>query len=197
MQPQITSVTPASVKSFQPGTVTLAGQGFLGTTQLQVGAITLLSGFTTPNDTTLQFNPPIGTVIGNVSLQTTNSAGTSNQASLVVIDTLPVALSVGGAVLGGNNLTWSFGGTRNNLWVLAISSVGTASPLLGLSIIDSPTVLTFGLLAAANGLGSYTTLVPANTFAGQRIYSQIVELDTAANLAGYSSSGISSTLIFN
>ncbi|MEQ1630851.1 MAG: zinc-dependent metalloprotease family protein [Planctomycetota bacterium] len=197
IQPQITAVTPSSVKSFQPGTVTLTGQGFLGTTQVQIGSVTLTNGFTTPDDATLRFNPPVGTLIGSTSIQTTNATGVSNQAALSVTDTFPVILLVNGGALGGNNLTWNFGGTRNNLWVLAISGVGTTSPLLGLSILDSPTVLTFGLLDPINGLGTFSTFVPANTFSGQRIYSQIVELDTAANLAGYSSSAIGSTLIFN
>lgn len=196
VQPQITSLSPASTRSFQPGTVTLTGQGFLGTTSVQIGSVTLTSGFTTPDDATLRFNPPTGTPIGNVVVRTTNSVGTSNSANLQIVDAQPIVLQVNGAVLGGSNLVWSFGGTRNMLWALAVSAVNTTTPLLGLDIIDAPTVMGFGLTDPQNGLGSFATFVPANTFSGLRIYSQVVELDPANGLAGVSSSAIGSTLIF-
>jgi hypothetical protein len=117
-----------------------------------------------------------------MTVQTSNNAGTSNIATLQVVDTTPTAMLVNGAVVGGNNLAWSFGGTRNSLWALVVGSVGTTSPLLGLSVLDNPTVLTYGLLSPFNGLGSYTTFVPANQLSGLRIYSQVVELDLANNL---------------
>lgn len=196
IQPQITSLSPASVRSFQPGTVTLTGQGFAGTTAVQVGAITLTNGFSTPDDATLRFNPPDGLPIGNVLVQTTNPAGTSNTANLQVNDSVPAGIRVNGAVVGGTNLAWAFGGTRNMLWVLAISAVNTTSPLLGLDVVDSPTVLAYGLTDPVNGLGSYSTFVPANTFSGLRIYSQIVELDLNNGLAGHSNSVVAATLIF-
>ena len=195
--PQITSIAPLSVKSFQPGVVTLSGQGFLGTTQVLVNGVPLASVFTTPDDATLRFNPPIGSVIGAMTVQTSNNAGSSNVATLQVVDTTPTAMLVNGAVVGGNNLTWSFGGTRNSLWTLVVGSVGTTSPLLGLSVLDNPTVLTYGLLSPFNGLGSYTTFVPANQLSGLRIYSQVVELDLANNLAGISSSNVAATLVVN
>jgi IPT/TIG domain len=196
-QPQITAVTPSSVKSFTPGVVTLTGQGFLGTTQVLVGGAPLASVFTTPDDATLRFNPPVGTTIGPLTVQTVNPSGSSNVATLQVTDTNPASMLVNGAVIGGNTLAWSFGGTRNSLWVLAVSSVGTSSPLIGLSVIDSPTVLSYGLLSATNGLGSYSAFVPANQLSGLRIYSQVVELDLANNLAGVSSSNIASTIVVN
>jgi hypothetical protein len=58
-------------------------------------------------------------------------------------------------------------------------------------------VLTYGLLSPFNGLGSYTTFVPANQLSGLRIYSQVVELDLANNLAGISSSNVAATLVVN
>jgi hypothetical protein len=195
--PQITSIAPWIVKSFQPGVVTLSGQGFLGTTQVLVNGVPLASVFTTPDDATLRFNPPIGSAIGAMTVQTSNNAGTSNIATLQVVDTTPTAMLVNGAVVGGNNLAWSFGGTRNSLWALVVGSVGTTSPLLGLSVLDNPTVLTYGLLSPFNGLGSYTTFVPANQLSGLRIYSQVVELDLANNLAGISSSNVAATLVVN
>ena len=162
-----------------------------------VNGVPLASVFTTPDDATLRFNPPIGSVIGAMTVQTSNNAGSSNVATLQVVDTTPTAMLVNGAVVGGNNLTWSFGGTRNSLWTLVVGSVGTTSPLLGLSVLDNPTVLTYGLLSPFNGLGSYTTFVPANQLSGLRIYSQVVELDLANNLAGISSSNVAATLVVN
>lgn len=195
--PQIASVAPTSVKSFAPGVVTLTGQGFLGTTQVLLNGAPLASVFTTPDDNTLRFNPPAGSVIGPMTVQTVNPSGSSNVATIQVVDTSPSAMLVNGAVIGGNSLNWSFGGTRNSLWVLAISSVGTTSPLLGLSVVDNPTVLAYGLLSPFNGLGSYSAFVPANQLSGLRIYSQIVELDLGVNITGVSSSSVASTIIVN
>jgi Metallo-peptidase family M12 len=195
--PQITAVAPSSVKSFTPGVVTLTGQGFLGTTQVLLNGTPLTSVFTTPDDNTLRFNPPAGSVIGPMTVQTVNPSGSSNVATLQVVDTNPASMQVNGAVIGGNSLNWSFGGTRNSLWVLAISSVGTTTPVLGLSVVDNPTVLSYGLLSPFNGVGSYSAFVPANQLSGLRIYSQIVELDLGVNITGISSSNIASTIIVN
>lgn len=195
--PQITAVAPASVKSFTPGVVTLTGQGFLGTTQVRLNGAPLASVFTTPDDNTLRFNPPAGSVIGPMTVQTVNPSGSSNVATLQIVDTNPASMQVNGAVIGGNSLNWSFGGTRNSLWVLAISSVGTTTPVLGLSVVDNPTVLSYGLLSPFNGIGSYSAFVPANQLSGLRIYSQIVELDLGVNITGISSSNIASTIIVN
>lgn len=195
--PQIAAVSPTSVKSFTPGVVTLTGQGFLGTTQVRLNGTPLTSVFTTPDDNTLRFNPPAGSVIGPMTVQTVNPSGSSNVATLQVVDTNPASMQVNGAVIGGNSLNWSFGGTRNSLWVLAISSVGTTTPVLGLSVVDNPTVLSYGLLSPFNGVGSYSAFVPANQLSGLRIYSQIVELDLGVNITGISSSNIASTIIVN
>lgn len=197
VQPQIASVAPASVKSFQPGTVTLTGQGFLGTTQVLLGGVPLTSVFTTPDDATLRFNPPVGTAIGPITVQTVNSAGTSNVATLQVVDTSPTAMLVNGGVIGGNPLAWNFGGTRNSFWVLVIGATNTTTPVLGLSVIDNPTILASGLLSPFTGTGSFTAIVPANQLSGLRLYSQVVELDLAPALAGISSSNIAATLIVN
>lgn len=195
--PQIAAVSPTSAKSFTPGVVTLTGQGFLGTTQVLLNGLPLSTVFTTPDDATLRFNPPVGSVIGPMSLQTVNPSGSSNVATLQIVDTNPASMLVNGALLGGNSLNWTFGGTRSSLWVLAISSVGTTSLVLGLPVVDNPTVLTYGLLSPFNGLGSYSAFVPANTLSGMRIYSQIVELDLGVNITGISSSNVASTLIVN
>lgn len=195
--PQIASLSPASVKSFTPGVVTLTGQGFLGTTQVLLNGAPLTSVFTTPDDATLRFNPPVGSVVGPMTVQTVNPSGSSNVVTLQVTDTNPASMLVSGAVIGGNTLNWTFGGTRNSLWVLAISSVGTTSTVLGLSVVDNPTVLSYGLLSPFNGLGSYAAFVPANQLSGLRIYSQIVELDLGVNITGISSSNVLSTLIVN
>ncbi len=197
VQPQIAAVAPTSVKAFQPGTVTLSGQGFLGTTQVLLGGVPLTSVFTTPDDATLRFNPPVGTPIGPVSIQTVNNAGTSNVATLQVVDTSPSAMLVNGGVIGGNPLVWNFGGTRNRLWVLVVGATNTTTPVLGLSVLDNPTILASGLLSPTNGMGSFTAVVPANQLSGLRLYSQIVELDLVPALAGVSSSNIAATLVVN
>lgn len=197
VQPQIATVAPTSVKSFQPGTVTLTGQGFLGTTQVLLGGAPLASVFTTPDDATLRFNPPVGTPVGPITVQTINNAGTSNVATLQVVDTSPAAMLVNGGVIGGNPLVWNFGGTRNSLWVLVVGATNTTTPVLGLSVIDNPTILASGLLSSTNGLGSFTAVVPANQLSGLRLYSQIVELDLVPALAGVSSSNIAATLVVN
>ena len=81
--------------------------------------------------------------------------------------------------------------------MLVIGSTNTTTPLLGLSVIDNPTILSSGLLSPFTGTGSFTAVVPANQLSGLRIYSQVVELDIVPALAGISSSNIAATLIVN
>jgi hypothetical protein len=193
--PSITNVVPAQVSTFQPGIVTLTGTGFVGTTQLQIGPATLTSGFTVQSDSSLQFNPPVGLPLGPAAIQTTNSAGTSNAQNITILQADPCAMLVPTAVLGGNNLTWTFAGGPNNGWFVVISILNSTTPFQGWPVVDNPLVLAFGGLDPQNGMGTYAVPIPPMTFSGITIYSQVIEFLPAAAFTVDSTSAVRPTLI--
>ncbi|MGE3354962.1 MAG: M12 family metallo-peptidase [Planctomycetota bacterium] len=194
---QITGIAPATVTTFAPGTVTLTGAGFIGALQVQVGSTVLTSGFTTPDDNTLRFNPPVGTPIGATTVQVTNSLGASNTVQLQVQATDPCQLQVNGAVLGGQSLVWNMGGGPGNTWAMLLGLGPTTSPFQGWPVLDNNLVLGFGVLDPGNGLASFSLPVPAGALAGLTIYTQMAELLATPVLNVDSTSAVRSTLIFN
>jgi hypothetical protein len=99
------------------------------------------------------------------------------------------------AVLGGNNLTWDFAGGPGNGWFVVISILNTTSPFQGWPVVDNPLVLAFGGLDSQNGLGTFSVSVPAMTFSGLTIYSQVIEFLPAAAFTVDSTSTVRPTLI--
>ncbi|MGE3173556.1 MAG: zinc-dependent metalloprotease family protein [Planctomycetota bacterium] len=195
--PVISSVTPSAINTFAPGTVTLSGSGFLGTTQVQIGSTVLTSGFTTPDDNTLRFNPPPGLPVGIALINVTNSAGTG-ASGMFVQATDPCQMTVNGAVLGGQTLTWTMGGGLGNAWVLLLGPGPSTTPFQGWPIIDNLFLLGFGFLDPQNGMATMGVPVPAGSLSGQTIWSQMVELlPSTTALTVDSSSTVRSTLIFN
>ncbi|HIF02779.1 MAG TPA: hypothetical protein EYQ84_05515, partial [Nitrospinaceae bacterium] len=80
--PIINSVNPSTVTVFNPGSVTLSGSGFTGATGYRVGLQSFTSGFSVINDNTMLIAMPTPTIAGYVTVDVTNSAGTS---SIVVV----------------------------------------------------------------------------------------------------------------
>jgi len=196
--PAITTYTPNTPVAFQPGVLQLTGSGFTGVNQVAIGTQTITTGITITNDTHMSVSMPQPTALGLTIVRVTNIAGTSNPVALNFVASSPCALSVPVAVLGGNNLTWSFGGQPNNVWVLLISTVNTTTPFLGWPIVDQADIFALGLLSSTIGVGSNTVTVPAGTFNGVTVYSQIAELLTGApDLTVVSSSTVRSTLVIN
>lgn len=197
-QPVITASTPAQVQAFAPGQLRLTGSGFLGTTQVQLGSQVVTSGFSTTGDTILTIQLPQPTQLGPISVQTSNTSGTSNAVSVSYVATSPMQMNCPLAVLGGSTLTWSIGGTPGNAWVVLVSPVGTTTPFLGWPILDQADVFSVGFLSPSVGLGSQSVVVPAGVLSGQRFYSQTAELLLGAtNLTVVSSTAVKSTLVVN
>ncbi|MBL8726741.1 MAG: IPT/TIG domain-containing protein [Planctomycetes bacterium] len=191
--PVITQVSPNTVRTFQPGLVTLNGTGFVGTNRVTVGGVNVTSGITVVSDTQLRFTPPAGLPIAFHALTATNASGTSNTAALWYTASNPCAISVPTVVLGGNTLTWQFGGSPLSGAFLVISLQGTTHPYQGFNILDGFTTLWFGGLDS-RGMGTFAVPVPAGVLNGVRAYSQLIELDqTGAALR--SVSNIISTLV--
>jgi hypothetical protein len=196
--PAITSYTPNTPAAFQPGVLSLTGTGFTGVNQVTIGSQTITTGITITNDTHMSVQIPPPAALGLTIVNVTNSAGTSNSVALNFVATNPCAMTVPVAVLGGNNLTWSFGGQPSDVWVLLISPVNTTTPFQGWPIVDQPDIFALGLLSATVGLGSNTVTVPPGTFSGVTVYSQMVELVLGApDLTVDSSSAVRSTLVIN
>src|SRR5262249_9083706 len=141
---------------------------------------TITTGISITNDTHMSVSLPAPTALGLTVVHVTNSAGTSNNIALNFVAASPCALSVPVAVLGGANLTWNFRGQPNDVWVLLISSVNTTTAFQSWPIVDGADIFALGLLSSNVGLGSNTVAVPAGTFNGVTVYSQLVELLTGA-----------------
>lgn len=196
--PVITAATPSTTQAFAPGQMQLTGTGFLGTTQVQVGSTVMTTGFTVSSNTNMTINLPQPTALGLTTVTVTNSAGTSNAWALIFTATNPAALTVPPAVLGGTTLTWNFGGQPNNVWVLLIGGANTTVPFQGWPVLAPGDVFALGFLSPNVGLGSHAVGVPAGTFAGQTVYSQIAELVLgASDLTVQSSSPVRSTIVIN
>ncbi|MDO8349169.1 MAG: M12 family metallo-peptidase [Planctomycetota bacterium] len=191
--PVITSVLPLSIKTFRPPLVTLTGTGFTGVTILHVGNQFVNNGISILSDTQLRFTPPRGMPLGAQVVNATNSAGTSNNAVLLYTAANPCEISVPGAVLGGNTLTWDLGGWNGDFAFLVISLVNTTTPWQGYPLLDGFSVIWSGGLDA-RGMASYSIPIPAGVLNGLRAYTEMIDI-TGSTLTVRSVSGISSTLV--
>ncbi len=193
--PVITGATPLLIKTFRPQLVTLTGSGFTGTTSVMVGGQPVTTAISVLSDTQLRFSPPTGLPLGVQPMTVTNSAGTSNSSALLYTDVNPCELVVPAAVLGGWQLTWTFGGMANDPAFLVLSLSSSTSPFQGQPLLNGFSVLWVGGLDA-RGMGSYAVPVPSGVLNGVRAYSQVVDFNGATSMLR-SVSTVQSTLVVN
>lgn len=178
--PQITSATPNTWLTVNPPQITLAGSGFFGVNQVNIGSTPVTSGITVVSDTQLRFTPPVGTPLGPQLVSATNSAGTSNVALVVVNAANPCQVIVPTATYGGATLAWRMGGWPGDPAILGVSVVNSTSPFLGQQLMDGFLTLWNGVLDA-RGLANLSIIVPPGLLTGFTIYSQLLDIDPATN----------------
>ena len=96
--PVITSISPDTVPIFGPGTVTLTGSGFLGTSSVKVGSTSLTApiGFVIVDDNTITFSPPGTSSLGTVQVEVVKTSGSSSPVNLTYIETDPPKMTATG-----------------------------------------------------------------------------------------------------
>jgi hypothetical protein len=191
--PVLVSASPSMQPTFRPALTTITGSGLMGTTAAMVGGVPVTSTISVLSDTQIRFTPPSGLPLGPQLVTVTNSAGTSNPLGFLYVLSNPCLMSVPGAVLGGTNLTWQFGGWAGDPAFLVVSLVNTTTPFQGLPLLDGFVMMWIGGLDA-RGMGSYSVPVPAGVLNGLRAYSQLIDFDPATILVR-SVSTIASTLV--
>lgn len=178
--PWIASVTPSQVATVSPSLITLGGDGFLGTTAVNVGSQQVTAGIQVLSDTQLRFPAPAGLPLGGQPVSVTNPAGTSNAAVLTYNASNPCEVVVPSATYGGALLQWRMGGAPNDFAFLGISLLDTTSPWLGQSLLDGFLLLWYGNLDAL-GLANLTVTVPTGVLVGFTVHSQMIDVDPATN----------------
>lgn len=178
--PQITSATPNTYLTVNPPQITLAGTGFYGVNQVNLGATPITTGITVVSDAQLRFTPPVGVPLGPQLLTVTNAAGTSNATLVVVNPANPCQVVVPTATFGGATLSWRLGGWPGDPALLGVSIVNTTSPFLGQPLLDGFLTLWSGVLDA-RGLANFSVVVPPGLLTGFTIYSQMLDIDPVSN----------------
>ncbi len=173
--PIINSVNPSTVTVFNPGSVTLSGSGFTGATGYRVGLQSFTSGFSVINDNTMLIAMPTPTIAGYVTVDVTNSAGTS---SIVVVQytlTSPPKLVLTPVIQPtGGIATFDFAGTPGRQWFLVLGISSQQGLFQGFPLIVNPLLITAGVFSGPLGIESLPAPVPAGL--GLLIfYSQILE----------------------
>jgi hypothetical protein len=172
--PKLSSISPASVKAYNGGTVTLIGTGLSSVQSVQVGSNTLTSFFAF-SDTKLTFQAPAPKQLGPVSVRVRNGNGLSNALSLTYKVTRPAAMTASALGFPGVlPISYSFGSESQGLWILVVSPDNKTISFQGLPILLNLLPITAGTLNAA-GLGNFSSPVPFS-LKGKSIFSQILVL---------------------
>jgi hypothetical protein len=193
--PLISGITPGSVSAFGSGQVTLNGSGFLGASEVHVGATDLVSplGFTVVSDNQITFFPPAPAVLGSVNVTVEKPVGTSNAVQLSYAATNPPLLGATPVTLTGLAADFTFGAQPNDLWYLFVTANNpTTIPFGGFNLLAAGLFVTNGTLNAI-GTGNFNTLVPPG-LSGGTVYSQIILLDNVG-FAFVGATNVGSTLI--
>lgn len=178
----LTSPGPASLSSLAPTEVTaaggesltLTGAGLLGTSSVQVGAVTL-SEFSVLDDQTLQLSAPRLNALGPQTLRVLKAGAPSGALSLIVTDTHPPRLEQPESVGVGQTLRFLMGGRSLDQWLLLVSLTPHTIPFKGSALLYPFWVLSAGPLDGA-GLAELSLTVPPSV-AGLSIATQLVTLD--------------------
>ncbi|HVQ26299.1 MAG TPA: M12 family metallo-peptidase [Planctomycetota bacterium] len=173
LPPTVSSLTPNSVKVFQPPTVTISGTNLSTTLKVTVGGIdvTSLNGLVSVGSTQVTFTPPAPTSLGSKSVTVTTLGGTSSALTLSYTGTNPPELVSDVLGFTGTPYTWSWGANPNkSFWLVVSVSSGTVM-VQGQELLANYIIVTPGTLNGA-GVGSLTANMPASA-AGLQFLSQI------------------------
>ena len=193
--PVIDSISPTDVQAFMGGTVTISGQHFTGATEVDVGSTVLgPSGFTVVNDTTITFDAPTASTLGQTTVLVKNNAGTSNPGYFNYIETDPPTMYCPFMVGGGDSFTWGYGGGASDYFMLIVSTDSTTFPFHGYPVLAYFTTIYQGYLNAA-GTGSLTVTIPTG-YQGLTFYSEVLFWDHTTSTFD-AASPVRTTMIIN
>jgi len=193
--PVINSVNPTSVTVFNPGQVVLTGSGFTGVSSVRVGLQTFTSGFNVTNDNQMTIQMPTPTTAGFVTLDVTNSAGTSGVGVVQYTLTSPPKLLLTPTIPStGGIATFDFAGTPGRQWFLVLGAFNSQAPFQGFPLLVNPLLLTSGTFSGPLGIEQLPVPVPGGL--GLLIfYSQILEAD-ASNPVATGTSNVRTIVLF-
>lgn len=193
--PQITTMTPATVKSWRPGNLAFGGTGFVGVNRVDLGATAATTGITVTNYTAMTLAAPAGLPIGQVPVTATNSDGTSNTMMLTVTAANPCEQSIPSTVNGGTAAVWQMGGWPFDYAFTLLSLSPTTVVIPGGTALAGGSILWSGPLDD-RGMATFSVPVPANVLNGLQFYTQMLDLNLTT-LALRSSSIVHATTIVN
>lgn len=174
--PVLNGVAPATVPSFRPPSVTLAGTGFLGASAVQVGGVVLGPGaFTLVSDTSIRLMPPGGLPVGPVNVTVTNQSGTSQPVTLNYAASLPPVLEAPAGAWGGFLTRFDFAALPGHPWFLVVALSPATVTVQGLPLLRDFSILAVGTLDAA-GIGAFQVPVPPG-LGGLTVHTQLVDAD--------------------
>jgi len=184
--PVLTSVSPSTVTVFGPGAITLTGSGFWDVTSCTIGGQTLTTGLTIIHDNSMAITMPSSTTLGPTTISVTGSLGTSNTLSIDYVVTQPPKLRTTPLIPPtGGIVTFDFGGTPNNQWLLVLGLTSTTSPFQGFDLLANPLLLTSGSFSAPLGIESLSVPVPPG-IGPLQFYLQILEANGTPAATGVS-----------
>ncbi len=177
--PSISSVAPTSLATFPPGTVTILGDNFLGTSTVTVGSdVYTPSQFEVVNANRITLVPAAPAALGSAPIVVANSSGTSGPAAFEWIAADPPVLVVPPLEQSGTDMTWAYAGGAQDTAYLVISLSNTTFSFGGFNILAAPITLSNAALDDA-GLGDLILPIPASA-AGLMFWSQVITFDGAA-----------------
>ncbi len=191
--PVIATVAPATVSAFLPGTITLTGSGFVGTTQVLVGGIAVSGplAFSIVNDTTLTFAAPPAPALGPISVTLASTHGASNAVSLTYVQTSPPAITAQSVAFGNVTFSASFGGGANDSWILVAATSAVTVPFLGFTVLQAPVPIASGQFGPT-GLASQSVVMPTG-LAGLVFHLQLGTIDDVSGT--FAASNLTTTTV--
>jgi len=161
--PTISSLTPGSVKAFQPAGVTISGTNLSTTLKVTVGGIevTASNGLVSVGSNQVAFIPPTPAFLGNNSVTVTTLGGTSGALTLSYADTFPPVLATDFLGFTGEPFTWSWGaGANEPSWLVVAVNPQTVF-FQGQELLVNYIVISNAQLPGS-GVGSLTANLPAS-----------------------------------
>jgi len=193
--PQVSAISPSTVKSWRPALVNVSGIGLNGANRVDFGPVAATTGLTVANYTAMTVQPPAGLPLGALPLTVTTPDGVSNPVTLTVIAANPCEQFIPTTVAGGTTATWTMGGWPFDYAFTLLSLTPTLVAIPGGTFLRDGLVLWSGPLDD-RGIASFSVQVPAGVLSGVQFYTQMLDLNLST-MALRSASTVSATTINN
>ncbi|MBM4247479.1 MAG: hypothetical protein FJ148_27440 [Deltaproteobacteria bacterium] len=193
--PQISAISPSSIKSWRPAVVNVSGVGLNGANRVDFGPVSTTTGLTVANYTAMTVQPPVGLPLGVLPMTVTTPDGTSAVVPISVVAPVPCEQYIPATVAGGTTATWAMGGWPFDYAFTLLSLTPTLAAIPGGSFLRDGMVLWSGPLDD-RGMASFGIQVPAGVLSGVQFYTQMLDLNLTT-MALRSASSVSTTTISN